>query len=98
MPLICAFRASDRTKPPKTLPLLLDHLARWDCKAAALQIREKIAVKNDNLLLRGNPALIALLTAPAASRFINVLAQICGNGKGEAGRSATRRKTPENPL
>jgi hypothetical protein len=33
--------SSDRTKPPKTLPLLLRHLARWDCKAGALQIREK---------------------------------------------------------
>jgi hypothetical protein len=42
------------------LPLLLDHLARSDCKTGSLQTLEKTAVKNDNLLLRGHPALIAL--------------------------------------
>ena len=33
--------SSDRTKPPKKLPLLLDHLARSECKAGALQTLEK---------------------------------------------------------
>jgi hypothetical protein len=31
-------------------------------------------------------------------RFIDVLAQICGDGKGEARDVARRRKAPENPL
>jgi hypothetical protein len=33
----------------------------------------------------------SLMTAPAASRFIDLLAHICGDGNGEAGRSATHR-------
>lgn len=32
--------SSDRSKPPKTLPLFLDHLARSECKAGALQTLE----------------------------------------------------------
>jgi hypothetical protein len=38
------------------------------------------------------------LTAPAASKFIDVLAQICSDGNGGARRSAIRRKAPESPL
>ena len=38
------------------------------------------------------------LTAPAASKFIDVLAQVCSDGNGGARRSVTRQKAPENPL
>jgi hypothetical protein len=112
MPLICAFPTKLRNLFPSYLqfrfhqiaPNLQKHsLFSWTIWHVGtvkrpLQIREKTAVKNDNLLLRGNQALIALLTAPAASRFSDVLAQICGDGKGEARDVARRRKAPENPL
>jgi hypothetical protein len=71
MPLICAFPAKLRNLFPSYLqfrfhqiaPNLQKHflfsLTIWHAgtvKWAPLQIREKTAVKNDNLLLRANPA------------------------------------------